>query len=169
MDKRTFFGVFLILLGVFFFSSRGSVMSPGNVFGYFWPSLFMIPLGILLHWMYFYATQRRGIGLLIPGGILLIGGGICQVSMLFGIWEYMWPGFPLAVAFGLFEFYWFGGRNRWILIPVFILGSVSLIFFTIFTLGTIISFNFLGQTTVAIVLIVLGLVFMFGKKQRNEY
>nr|WP_205516517.1 hypothetical protein [Paenibacillus sp. SYP-B3998] len=162
------FGVFLVLLGILLFSSRGTVMEPGSVFGYFWPSLFVIPLGILLHWLYFYATQRQGVGMLIPGGILLVGGAICQVSMLFDIWSYMWPGFPLAVAFGLLEFYWFGNRNRWILIPVFILGSVSLIFFTIFTLGTLFSFNFLGQTSAAIVLIVIGLVIVFNRKQSYE-
>jgi hypothetical protein len=88
--------------------------------------------------------------------------------MLFDIWSYMWPGFPLAVAFGLLEFCWFGGRNRWILVPVFILGSVSLIFFTIFTLGTIINFNFFGQTSAAIALIVLGLAIMLNKKQKSE-
>jgi hypothetical protein len=168
VDKRALLGILLVLLGVILFGSKGDLMDSGSVFGYFWPSLFVIPLGILFHWMYFYATQRRGIGLLIPGGILLLGGAICQVSMLFDIWSYMWPGFPLAVAFGLLEFYWFGGRNRWILVPVFILSSSSLIFFTIFTLGTIINFNFFGQTSVAIALIVIGLVTMLSKKQKSE-
>jgi hypothetical protein len=168
MEKRALFGILLVLLGVFLFTGGGNVMNPGRVFGYFWPILFVIPLGILFHWLYFYATQRRAVGLLIPGGILLVGGAICQVSMLFDIWSYMWPGFPLAVAFGLLEFYWFGGRNRWMLVPVFILGSASLIFFTIFTLGTIFSFNFLGQTSAAIVLIVLGVAIMLSKKQKSE-
>lgn len=168
MEKKAFLGIIFILLGVFLFSSRGTTMEPGSVFGYFWPSLFVIPLGILFHWMYFYATRRRGSGLLIPGGILLLGGVICQISMLFDIWSSMWPGFLLAVALGLLEFYWFGGRNRWILVPVFILGSASLIFFTIFTLATIINFHFLGQTSVAFILIVAGLVIMFSKNQHNE-
>jgi hypothetical protein len=168
VEKRSFLGILLVLLGVFLFTNRGSVMDPGSVFSYFWPSLFVIPLGILFHWMYFFATQRRGIGLLIPGGILLLGGVVCQISMLFDIWSYMWPGFPLAVALGLLEFYWFGGRNRWILVPVFILSSVSLIFFAIFTVGTIFSFNFFGQSSAAIVLIVFGLVMLFSKKQKSE-
>jgi hypothetical protein len=169
VEKRAFLGVILVIVGIFLITNRGSVMDPGTIFGVFWPSLFVFPLGILLHWMYFFATNRRGSGLLIPGGILLLGGVICQISMLFDIWSYMWPGFPLAVAFGLLEFYWFGGRNKWILVPVFILGSVSLIFFTIFTLGSIINFNFVGQTSVAIALIAVGLAIMFSKKQKREF
>lgn len=166
MDKKTLLGALLVLAGIFFFfTSQGNAMDPGMVFAYFWPSLFVIPLGLLFHWMYFYATRRRGAGLLIPGGILLVAGGVCQISMLFDIWEYTWPGFPLAVAFGLLEFYWFGGKNRWILLPVFILGSVSVIFFAIFTLGSIISLNIMGQSSLAIGLIVVGLIVMLTKKQ----
>jgi hypothetical protein len=165
VDKRAVAGLLFILTGVFLFAGRGNVMDPGKVFAYFWPSIFVIPLGILLHWMYFYATRRKGTGLLIPGGILLIGGAVCQISMLFDWWSYTWPGFPLAVAFGLLEFYWFGGRNRWILIPVFILGSASAIFFLVFTVGSIVSFNVIGQTTAAIILIASGLFLMLSKRR----
>ncbi|MDF2926557.1 MAG: hypothetical protein K0R57_5471 [Paenibacillaceae bacterium] len=165
MDKRAGLGLLLIIAGVFMFAGRGNAIEAGYVFAYFWPSLFVIPMGILLHWLYFYATQRKGAGLLIPGGILLVAGLICQISMLFDVWEYTWPGFLMAVAFGLLEFYWFGGRNKWILVPVFILGSASAIFFAIFTLGTIVSFTMFGQTTVAVVLIALGLFTMIGKRR----
>ncbi|TBL76147.1 hypothetical protein EYB31_20935 [Paenibacillus thalictri] len=162
-------GVLLIIAGIFLYATRGNAMDPGNVFVYFWPSIFVIPMGILLHWMYFYMTGRRGSGMLIPGGILIVSGIVCQISMLFDVWEYTWPGFPLAVAFGLLEFYWFGGRNRWILIPVFILGSMAIIFFAIFTLGAIFSFGFVGQTTVAITLVAAGIAFLFSKREdRSE-
>lgn len=168
MDKRALSGVLLIGLGLLLFAARGNVMEPGYVFAYFWPIIFVIPLGILFHWMYFFAARRKGAGLLIPGGILLVGGLVCQLSMLFNWWSYLWPGFPLAVAFGLLEFYWFGGRNKWILIPVFILGGASLVFFTVFTLGTIISFQIFGQSSAAIVLIALGLFLMLGNRKHRH-
>lgn len=163
MQKRAVSGLFLIMLGVLLFAARGQAMQPGHVFAYFWPSLFVIPLGLLFHWMYFFATRRQGAGLLIPGGILLVGGIVCQISMLFDWWVYLWPGFPLAVAFGLLEFYWFGGRNRWILVPAFILGGASLMFFAVFTLGSILSFHMVGQTSAAIVLVVIGFLLLMGK------
>lgn len=165
VEKRAFGGVLLILAGILLFAGRGDLMNPGHVFAYFWPSLFVIPLGLLFHWLYFYATQRKGAGLLIPGGILLLGGVVCQISMLFHVWSYMWPGFPLAVAWGLLMFYWFGGRNKWILVPVFILSGMSFIFFAIFTLGSLLSFSIMGQSAVAIVLVVAGLFLMLGKRR----
>jgi hypothetical protein len=168
MSKRAPLGVLLVLAGLFLFTSRANVIEPGKLIGFFWPSMFVIPLGLLFHWMYFYATERRGVGLLIPGGILLLGGVVCQISMLFDMWSHLWPGFLLAVAFGLFEFYWFGRRNRWLLVPIFILGTISLAFFTIFTLSTIFSFHFMGQTTVAIALVVLGLIVIFRGKKQSE-
>ncbi|MBW7454779.1 hypothetical protein ACFOLF_15040 [Paenibacillus sepulcri] len=168
MSKKAPLGALLVLVGIFLFTSRDNVMGPGKVMAYFWPSLFVIPLGLLFHWMYFYATERRGIGLLIPGGILFGAGIVCQISMLFDGWAYMWPGFPLAVAFGLFEFYWFGKRNRWMLVPVFILGSASIIFFVAFTLGTIFSFHFIGQTTAAVALVVAGVLLMLKKKSDDN-
>lgn len=167
MDRNVVGGFLLILLGAFLLTNKSDFIDPGNVFAYFWPTLFVIPLGLLFHWMYFVATKRKGAGLLIPGGILLVAGVVCQFSMLFDIWDYLWPGFPLAVAFGLLEFYWFGGRNKWLLIPVFILGSASLLFFAIFTLESILRFNFLGQSTIAVILIAAGYLYISSKKSRD--
>lgn len=168
MNKSAPLGLLLVIAGIFLFTTREHALNPGDVFAYFWPSLFVIPLGLLFHWMYFFALERRGSGLVIPGGILLVAGAFCQISMLFDIWAYTWPGFPLAVAFGLFEFYWFGGRNRWILVPVFILASMSLIFFAIFSLGALFSFSFVGQTTAAIALVIAGLAIMLRKKSADS-
>ncbi|WP_274648895.1 hypothetical protein [Paenibacillus humicola] len=166
MSTRSLLGIVIVLFGLFLFSTQRNMMDPGHIIGIFWPSMFVLPLGLLFHWMYFYALERKGSGLLIPGGILVVTALVCQISMLFDVWQYMWPGFPLAVAFGLFEFYWFSGRNKWLLVPVFINASVSIIFFTVFTLGSLLSFSFMGQSTAAIVLIVIGLLVVFrGKRQ----
>lgn len=167
MNKRALWGILFVLAGALLLTGKEGAMEPGKVFGYFWPSLFVIPLGLLFHWMYFYATRRRGSGLLIPGGILLVSGVVCQISMLFDVWAYLWPGFPLAVAFGLLEFYWFGGRNRWLLVPVFVLGSASAVFFSVFTLGSLVSFHIMGQSSVAVALILIGLVIMLSKRREH--
>lgn len=167
MDRKAIIGFLLILLGALLFAGRDNLLDPGYIFGYYWPSLFVIPLGLLFHWMYAVATNHRAPGLLIPGGILLVSGLVCQVSMLFDLWSYLWPGFPLAVAFGLLEFYWFGVRNKWLLVPVFILGGTSVIFFAIFALGSIVKWNVIGSSA-AVALIAAGFL-LAGQRKNREF
>lgn len=164
MNIRTIAGALLILLGLFLFLNRGGEFGIGEVFAYFWPSMFVIPLGLLFHWMYFSLTERKAVGLLIPGGILLVVGIVCQISMLFNIWEYTWPGFIMAVAIGLFEFYWFGDRKKYLLIPINILMVLSLLFFGVYYIGAFMS-KVAAQPLVAIVLIVIGIIILFAKKK----
>jgi hypothetical protein len=167
MNNRGLGGIILVLLGIALFSTKGIIVDSGHVFGYFWPSIFVIPFGVFFHWMYFGLTSRKGAGLLIPGGILFTVGVVCQISMLFNIWEYMWPGFIMAVSVGLFEFYLFGGRNKWILIPINILGVISLLFFAIFSVGAL--FNGIGRPLIAIALIGLGGMLFLGKKKEYHF
>jgi hypothetical protein len=167
MSNRGIGGIILILLGLALFSTRGVFIDTGYVFGYFWPSMFVIPLSVFFHWMYFGLTSRKGVGVLIPGGILFVTGIVCQISMLFDVWEYTWPGFIMAVAVGLFEFYWFSGRNKWLLIPINILGVISILFFSIFTAGAL--FNGIGRPLIAVALIGLGLLLFFNKKKDYTY
>ncbi|MCY9516854.1 hypothetical protein [Paenibacillus apiarius] len=168
-EASVFIGLGLLLV-LFSWSGWGNLRlsDPGFIFGYFWPILFVIPLGILFHVMHFIFLHRRAPGLLIPGGILLVSGVVCQISMLFDAWEYMWPGFPLAVAFGLFEFYLLGIRNKWLLIPVYILGSMSLLFFAIFSFGVFTSAG-AGSGTLALLLIVAGIALLYRRKSSYEY
>lgn len=166
MNTRVIIGAGLILLGAVLFLNIGSSWDPGTIISYFWPSIFIIPFGILFHWMYFSVTSGRATGLLIPGGLLLTVGTVCQVSMLFDAWSYMWPGFILAPAVGLFEFYLFGNRNKWLLIPINILTGLSLLFFAIFSLGTLFS-KVSGQPLIAIVIIVIGLFMLIGKRKTS--
>ncbi|KAA2301789.1 hypothetical protein FY526_23215, partial [Clostridioides difficile] len=81
-------------------------------------------------------------------------------------WSTMWPGFILAVAVGLFELYWFGGRNKWLLIPINILTVISLLFFAVMSIGTMLSSLSFIQPFVAIVLIMGGAWIMVGRKKR---
>lgn len=167
MKIRMVLGAVLMLLGAYLFLNQGGSFGPGTIFAYFWPSLFVIPLGLFFHWLYFSMVGRRGVGLLIPGGILLTAGMVCQISMLFHSWSYMWPGFIMAVAVGLFEFYWLGSRNKWLLIPINILTVLSLLFFVIFSTGALLS-HFTGQPLVAIGILLVGALLLVGKKRESH-
>ncbi|WP_145149547.1 hypothetical protein [Paenibacillus xylanexedens] len=165
MAKRTILAPVLILLGVYLILNQGGSLGPGTIFATFWPTLFVIPLGLFFHWLYF-SMIGRGVGLLVPGGLLLTVGIVCQIAMLFNNWGTMWPGFILAVAVGLFELYWFGGRNKWLLIPINILTVISLLFFAVMSIGTMLSSLSFIQPFVAIVLIMAGAWIMVGRKKR---
>lgn len=165
MAKRTILAPVLILLGVYLILNQGGSLGPGTIFATFWPTLFVIPLGLFFHWLYF-SMIGRGIGLLVPGGILLTVGVVSQIAMLFGNWSTMWPGFILAVAVGLFELYWFGGRNKWLLIPINILTVISLLFFAVMSIGTMLNSLSFIQPFVAIVLIMSGAWIIVGRKKR---
>jgi len=165
MNVRVISGAALILLGAFLFMNRGETYGAGELFEYFWPSMFVLPLGLLFHWLYFGVTNRRGVGLLVPAGILTTVGVVCQLSMLYDAWEILWPGFILAVAVGLFELYWFGGRNKWLLIPIQILTVLSLLFFAVFSVGSLFSF-LSGKPYLALLMVAIGAVLLIGRKKQ---
>jgi hypothetical protein len=164
--NRIIAGAVLILLGVGLYLNQGHPIGVGTIFGHFWPSLFVIPLGLFFHWLYFGMTAPRAPGLLIPGGIIFTAGIVGQISMLFDSWGLTWPGFILAVAVGLFEFYFFGGRNRYLLIPINILMVLSLLFFGVFTLGAIFTHLVVGGPILAIILVLLGAYTLIGGKRK---
>jgi len=165
MVKKAIIGPVLLLLGLYFLLNPTGSMSTGYIFAYFWPILFVIPLGLFFHWLYFSMLQRKGIGLLVPGGILVVSGIVCQISMLFGNWGNMWPGFLVAVAAGLFELYWFGNRNKWLLIPIFVLMVLAILFFVVFSLGSLMGEKLFGQPILAVLLVLAGVVLMLSRKK----
>lgn len=161
------FGILLMLVT---WSGWGAekFATAGSIFGYFWPTLFVIPLGLFFHFMFFFVTKRRAAGLLIPGGILIVSGVVCQIGMLFDAFGTVWPGFPLAVAFGLFEFYIMGNRNKWLLIPICILTCVSLLFFAVFSLSAFASSSLIGIILAAL-LIVGGSAMLCKKPEISDF
>lgn len=167
MNRKNWFGPVLILLGIYLFFFRKEAIDAGTLFGTFWATLFIIPLGLFFHWLYFSLSNREAVGLLIPGGVLFTVGIVCQLAALFDSWEYLWPGFILAPAVGLFEFYWFGSRNKWLLIPINVLGGMSLLFFAVFSFGSLYNRTILGQPILAIALIVIGAGVMLSPKRRK--
>lgn len=122
-----------------------------------WPLVLLIPaiafhLGFLLSGM-----KAKYAGLLVPGGILLV----LSLHFYFEIFTnyqfsmYTWPNFLLAPAFGLLELWFFGGRNKGLLIPVGILSVLAIFFYA----QTFIS------TIWPIFIIIIGLYLLFGRKK----
>ncbi len=165
MKIKSIAGALLLMLGIVLLLNQGETFGPGKIFAYFWPSLFVMPLGLFFHWLYFGMTGRRGSGLLIPGGTLLAAGIVSQIAMLFDNWIYMWPGYILAPAVGLLEFYWFGNRNKWLLIPINIMTVLSLLFFAVFSFGSLFNSVLSTQPYFAILLIVGGAAILLLRRK----
>lgn len=175
MNKRgnIIFGLIFVVLGALFllknlqiydFSLR--ILDISFIISRFWALIFVALPGFAMHSVYF-SGKNKDAGILVPGGILLVSGLVCQFSTSFNAWHLLWPGFILAVAVGLFELYLFGGRERGLLIPVVILGTISLMFFTSFSFKTLLGVN-LRQLIIPVVLVVLGLMIIFGRKPGNR-
>ncbi|PYG87203.1 hypothetical protein LY28_02341 [Ruminiclostridium sufflavum DSM 19573] len=159
-------GLVLILLGILYFlDSTGifeiyfDIFDIGFIFSHFWPMILII-MGLTFQYSYFSAKTNDA-GVLVPGGILLVSGLTCQLSSLFGLWGYLWPGFIFAVAVGLFELYIFGAREKGLLIPVFILSGLSLIFFFM-QLGRA---SFLQTYFIPLILILGGLLIVVRNRR----
>ncbi len=160
-------GLLLILVGVLavldnfgIFEIYFNIFDIGFLFAHFWPMIIIV-VGLVFHYT-FFTGKTSDAGLLVPGGILLTIGITCQISMLFDLWGFMWPGFILAVAVGLFELYLFGTREKGLLIPVFILGGLSLIFFTM-SLGRI----WVLRTYLIPAILIVGGIMIVTKNKRN--
>jgi hypothetical protein len=152
--------VFIILGGLFFLNTINVIdFTLGTLFGKFWPTLFLIVPGISFHYS-FFKGNRNDPGLLVPGGLLTVLGLAFQFNMLFGAWSITWPLYIFAVAFGLFELYWFGSRDRGLLIPISILGGVSVISFLSHSLRVIMHYN-TTRILIPVGLIIVGLVVLF--------
>lgn len=169
MNKRgnVVVGIVLIIIGVLFLLKTMDIIDLNifSIVSQFWPFLFLMVPGLAFHYGYFFGRSRDA-GLLVPGGILLVSGITCQLSVSLGIWHLMWPGFILAVAVGLFELYLFGNQDKGLLIPVFILGGLSIIFFTSFSFRWLFGFN-ISKLFIPALLVILGLIIIF-KRPSNE-
>ena len=151
------FGLFLLFIGVLLILANFGVIE--IVWENLWPLFLLIP-GILFELSYF--IYRKDAGLLVPGGILITYGLLFLVNVMYGwhLMEDLWPIFPLGVAIGLFQLFLFGGREKGILIPVGILGAISL-FFLINNL-LFVDFRLLA----GILLVLIGIWVIFKKLNR---
>jgi len=153
------FGLFLLFIGVLLILANFGVIE--IVWDNLWPLFLLIP-GILFELSYF--IYRKDAGLLVPGGILITYGLLFSVNVIYGwhLMENLWPIFPLGVAIGLFQLFLFGGREKGLLIPVGILGAISL-FFLINNL-LFVDFRLLA----GILLVVIGIWIIFKKIKSNN-
>lgn len=163
------FGFILVIIGVTFLLRNMNIINfdinIGFIFAYFWPMFIIIP-GLIMHLSYF-GGRNVDPGILVPGGILLTVGATLQVSMLFNIWDITWPGYILAVAVGLFELYLFGTRDKALLIPVGILGGLSLIFIVTISIPLALDHS-IGQYVVPIVLVLVGAALIFKDRSGTK-
>lgn len=167
-NNKYIWGLLLIILGI------GGLV--GNLFdihllswGTIWP-IFVLGTGLCFELAYF--TTRRNPGLLVPGGILT------TIGMLFFFEEfthwyfsgYTWPIYILAVAIGLFQLYYFGGKPVALLAVSLGLGGFSMLCLVISIFGNILSWM-RHSPFIPIALIGLGVLLIgvqMGKDKKNK-
>jgi len=141
-------GIVLLLGKIGVFDFIGSMI---------WP-IFVLLLGLFFHFLFF----AKGIpsGVLVPGGILTFYSFMFIYCNIFG-WDsmrYLWPGFIMGVAIGLFETYYFDpNKPKAAFIGSAILATIAAIFFSFTLLLTS------GIYIVAAALIILGLAMIRGR------
>ena len=131
----------------------------------FWPLFILIP-GLCLEVEYF--SKKTNPGVLVPGGILTTIGLLFMFEIITR-WRYMgktWPVFILAVAIGLFQFYYFGNRERSVLISSMILLAISLFSFASITIGRVLIFfrRYLG---IPALLVIAGVIILFSGNKKE--
>lgn len=158
MSKNSYAsGMFLLIFGIFILLGKWGVI--GFLASILWPALLLIP-GLLLHWLYFARIFPSGA--LIPAGMLTAYALMFFFVNLFGwdMMKYIWPGFILGAAAGLYEFYLFDrSSSRGVLLASVILAVVSVVFF-----GFTLLFG-LGAYFIALVLIISGAVMIYRRRR----
>ena len=160
------FGFLLLFIGVLLILANFGVIK--IIWDNLWPLFLLIP-GIVFELSYFIYRKddgnRGGIedfpgsSLLVLGGILITYGLLFSVNVIYG-WHLMkdlWPIFLLGVAVGLLQAYLFGGREKYLLIPVGILGAISLFFL----INNLLFVDFM--LLAGIVLVIIGIWIIFKK------
>ena len=153
------FGLFLLFIGALLILANFGVIE--IVWDNLWPLFLLIP-GIVFELSYF--IYRKDAGLLVPGGILITYGLLFLVNVNYGwhLMDNLWPIFPLGVAIGLFQLYLFGGREKGLLIPVGILGAVSLFFL----INNLLYVDF--RLLAGILLVLIGIWVIIKKAKSNN-
>jgi len=127
-----------------------------------WPLFILLP-GLIMEIGYF--TGRFSPGLLVPGGILTTLGVLFFFETVTG-WRfaaYTWPVYPLAVAIGLWQLYYFSERKQELLIPVYVLGGISLASFGLMIIAKFLSWISFSWA-VPVLLILLGVFLLLRNK-----
>ncbi|MBD0379146.1 hypothetical protein [Paenibacillus sedimenti] len=147
---RNSYSIGILLIGVAVVLLLGKLGVFHFIASFFWPLALLIP-GLLFHLLFFNRTLPAGV--LVPGGILTTYALMFFYCNLFG-WgsmSYLWPGFILGVAVGLYELHLFDrSSDRGVLIAAMVLGIIAAVFF-----GMTLLFK-LGIYVIALLLVLAG-------------
>lgn len=161
--KNLFWGILFILLGAFLLLGKYVFLDFFSI-SKLWPFFVLVP-GLAFEASYF--LDKKNAGILVPGGILTTIG-LLFFFETYTNWShagYTWPIYILAVAIGLFQLYYFGGRQKGLLIPVFILTLVAAV--SAFTMLSNSLFKGLDFTYfIAIIFILLGIYLLISKNSK---
>jgi hypothetical protein len=158
------FGVVFLLNNMDILDIQFDILDLGYIISRFWPALFLILPGLLMH-SSFFSGKDKDAGILVPAGIPFTVGVVFQLSITFHIMNLIWPGLILSVAIGLFELYLFGTRDKGLLIPVTILTVISLVFFTSVSLRPLFHMN-LSKILIPAILIIAGISFILNSDSK---
>jgi hypothetical protein len=159
MERNRFsIGLIVLLVGVVILLGEFGVFN--FMAAVFWPIFVLVP-GLLFHYLFF--TRLMPSGVLIPGGILITYSIMFFLCNIFG-WElmgFLWPGFILGVAIGLYEYYLFDHyKPSGAKVAAMILAVIAAVFFG-FTL-----FFSAGKYFIAAGLILIG-IFMIARRPKS--
>ena len=152
-------GVVLIALGGFFLANNfGYLDFEWHDFADYWPWAMIV--GGILFWTA-WLSNRKDYGLLMPGTILLIYGGLFLYNSQTDWWymDDLWPIFILGPGVGFLAMYFLGKRDNGLLVTGLILCGIGVIF-----LGGSASFRVIWP----LILIGIGLRLLFKHRKQTE-
>lgn len=158
-NNKLMTGVIILAAGILILLGKWGVFS--FIGALFWPLLLLVP-GILLHML--YSGRRLSAAALIPGGLLIVYGVLFMIATLWGYrtLHYLWPGFVLGIAAGLFEYHAAENSRPTGVFPV----ALTLLALSIILFGfTLFTFNFLYLIAV---LLIIGGVWLLAIRGRNR-
>jgi len=158
---RNNYAMGLLLIGIAIFLLLGKLGVFAALAKLLWP-LGVLIVGLIFHVLYFWNVLPAGV--LVPGGMLTTYSILFLFCNLFGwkLMAYLWPGFILGVAIGLYELYRFGDiRDRGVLLAAIVLAVVAGVFFLFKLLVT--AFVYL----VAFSLLLIGVYLLVNRKSRS--
>ncbi|GGI43390.1 hypothetical protein GCM10008018_01830 [Paenibacillus marchantiophytorum] len=155
---RNSYSIGILLIGLAVVLLLGKLGFFHFVLSFFWPLVLLIP-GLLFHFLFFNRTLP--VGVLVPGGILTTYALMFFYCNVFG-WgsmSYLWPGFILGVAVGLYELHLFDrGSDRGVLIGAMVLGIISAVCFGLTLL------LHLGIYVIALILVLAGVAMIIRRR-----
>ncbi|MBA3072371.1 MAG: hypothetical protein FP831_02140 [Anaerolineae bacterium] len=159
-------GIILVALGALFFALN---LIPGIVAAMTWPLiLVVIGIGFCLPALIWPQQKESLAGLLIPGSILIVLGGIFLFNTLTGIWSVWaiaWMLIPASVGLGLILGAWVGKWDK----SVTTVGLWMLVLsLAVFALFASLFGNVVVKSIGAGLLIVTGLVLLIRSLMRKQ-